>query len=111
MYIHRGACIHQYDTTEETFVVEELVDVFGWVEARWFLVKYEGYEVPEWSREHLLRRDGCHDAIRDFWVSSGLAPEKEFYPDKANNRCDVCAKTYRRRQDLRPIRPKRATTS
>ena len=39
--------------------------------------------------------------IRDFWISSGLAPEKEFYPDKANNRCDVCAKTYLRRQDLK----------
>ena len=68
MYIHRGSCVHQYDTTDETFVVEELVGVFDWVEVRWFLVKYEGYEEPEWSREHLLLRDGCHDDIRDFWI-------------------------------------------
>ena len=39
MYIHRGSCIHQYDTTDEIFVVEELVGVFGWIEVRWFLVK------------------------------------------------------------------------
>ena len=92
MYTHRKSCIHQYDTTDEAFVVEAIVGVFGWVEARWFLVKYEGYDEPEWSREHLLQRDGCHAAIRDFWISSGLAPVKEFYPDKENNRCDVCAK-------------------
>ena len=101
MYTHRKSCIHQYDTTEEVFVVEAIVGVFGWLEARWFLVKYEGYVEPEWSREHLLRRDGCHAAIRDFWISSGLSPEKKFYPDKTCNRCDVCARVYRRKQDLK----------
>ena len=39
--------------------------------------------------------------ISGSWISSALAPEKEFYPDKVNNWSDVCAKTYRRRQDLK----------
>ena len=99
MLIHRNSCVHQYDTTEE--VVEEIIGAFGWAEARWMLVKFEGYDEPECQPEHLLRRDGCLSAIRDFWCKSGLAPDKEFYADEKNHRCDVCAKVYKRQQDLK----------
>ena len=30
-----------------------------------------------------------------------MAPDKEFYPDNDNHRCDVCAHTYKRKQDLK----------
>ena len=75
--------------------------VFGRIEVRWILVKWEGYDKPEWEREHLLRRDGCHETIRSFWTSSGLPPDKEFYDDTHNHRCDVCARTFKRKQDLK----------
>ena len=82
-----------------------LVDVFvfGWAESRWTLLKYryEGYEQPEWQPEQLLRRDGCHAAIRDFWCKSGLTPDKEFYVDNDNFRCCVCARLYKRWQDIK----------
>ena len=101
MLIHRNNCVHQYNTTDETYVVEDIVGVFGRIEARWMLVKWEGYPEPEWEREHLLRRDGCHAAIRSFWAKSGLSPDKEFYEDVHSHRCDVCARTFKRRQDLK----------
>ena len=47
MRIHRNFCVHQYDTTNEVFVVEAIIGAFGWAEARWMLVKFEGYEDPE----------------------------------------------------------------
>ena len=47
MLLHRNSCIHQYNTTEEVFTVEDIVGVFGWVENRWLLVKWEGYEEPD----------------------------------------------------------------
>ena len=101
MLLHRNSCIHQYNTTEEVFTVEDIVGVFGWLENRWLLVKWEGYEEPDWQPEHLLRRDGCHDAIREFWCKNGLDPGKIFYQDNDHHRCDVCARSYRRKQDLK----------
>ena len=68
------------------------------------LVKWEGYEQPEWEREHLLRRDGCHAAIRSFWARSGLSPDKKYYEDESAHRCDVCARAYKRKQDLKAHR-------
>ena len=44
MLLHRESCVHQYNTTDEVFVVEKIVGAFGWVDARWLLVKWEGYE-------------------------------------------------------------------
>ena len=82
---------------------EDIVGVFGRINARWYLVRYAGYEEPEWNRGHLLERDGCTDSIRSFWVKSGLSPCKEFYDieDEDEHRCEVCAKTYKRAQDLK----------
>ena len=37
--------------------------VFGRIEARWMMVKFEGYDEMEYEEEHLLRRDDCHTAI------------------------------------------------
>ena len=50
MLIHRNNCVHQYNTTDETYVVEDIVGVFGRIEVRWMLVKWEGYPEPEWER-------------------------------------------------------------
>ena len=65
-------------------------------------MKYVGYPEPEWSREHLLERDGCSDVIREFWRESGLSPCKIMYPDPVHkHRCAVCARVYKRAQDLK----------
>ena len=105
MYIHRANCIHNYDATEEAFPVEDILDVFGFATSRWFLVKYQGHEKPEWNREHLLKRDGCHDAIRSYWAKSGRNPSKHFYNDPNGKfRCTVCNKTFSRNQDLKAHR-------
>ena len=53
--------------------------VFDRIEVRWMLVKFEGYDEPEYEREHLIRRDDCHATIRSFWVKSGLSLDKEYY--------------------------------
>ena len=105
MHIHRANCVHNYATTDEVFTVEEIVGVFGHVDARFFLVKWEGHDEPEWEREHLLLRDKCHDSIRSFWAKSGLQPTRQFYPDThGKNRCTICCKTFARPQDLKAHR-------
>ena len=102
MKIHTAHCMYAYSTTEERFEVESIIGVFGSRANRWFLVKWTGYDEPEWERGHLLAKDGCHDSIRDFWLRSGLSPCTEFYDDPhGKNRCEVCAKTYKRPQDLK----------
>ena len=45
--IHEASCKHYYGTTEEYYEIENITVVFGRVEARWYLVKWKGYEVPE----------------------------------------------------------------
>ena len=105
MLIHRASCAYNYATTEEVFTVEEIVGVFGHKDSRWYLVKWQGHEEPEWEREHLLKRDKCHDSIRAFWAKSGLHPAKNFYPDaQGKNRCTVCCRTFKRPQDLKTHR-------
>lgn len=105
MKIHQSSCVHNYGATTEYFELEEIRDVFGHQQARWFLVKWKGYEDPEWEKEHLLRKDGCHGMIRDFWTRSGLQPNKKFYPDpNGRHRCTICCKTYKRAQDLKAHR-------
>ena len=44
MRIHHNLCVHQYDTTDEVYEVEEIIGAFGWAETRWMLVKFAGYE-------------------------------------------------------------------
>ena len=34
MLLHRDSCVHQYNTTDEVYVVEEIIGAFGWVDAR-----------------------------------------------------------------------------
>ena len=103
--IHQANCVHNYGMTTEYYELEKICDVFGHQEARWFLVKWKGYDTPEWEREHLLRKDGCHGIIRDFWTTSGLKPNQEFYPDpEGRHRCTICCKTYKRAQDLKAHR-------
>ena len=100
MRIHRDKCPYNYDTTDEAFEVESIVGVFGRINSRWFLVKYAGYPVLEWNREHLMLRDVCRDTIRSFWEKSDLSPAQEFYKSEAN-KCEVCGKEFKRAQDLK----------
>ena len=81
--------MHNYATTDEVFTVEKIVGVFGHKDSRFFLVKWEGYEEPEWEREHVLKRDKCHDMIRSFLAKSDLRPMKEFYPDEDGKKQQV----------------------
>ena len=57
--------------------------------------------MPEWQPGHLLVTDGCQDSIRDFWSRSGLPPAQKMYEDPTANRCCVCARTFKRPQDLK----------
>ena len=105
MLIHRANCSHNYDTTDEVYEVEDIIDVFGSKDARWFNVKWKDYAEPEWEREHLLRRDGCGDIIRSFWARSNLQPNAPYYPDpEGHHRCSTCGKKYKRAQDLKAHR-------
>ena len=51
--------------------VEDIVGVFGRIDTRWMLIKFEGYDDLEYEGEHLLTRDDCHATIRSFWAKSG----------------------------------------
>ena len=102
MQIHKASCVFNYDTTDEVYEIENITNVFGHIDNRWFLVKWKGYDEKEWEREHLLVRDGCGDTIRAFWATTGLLPCKQYYPDpESKHRCTVCCKTYARAQDLK----------
>ena len=102
MLIHRQHCMHNYGTTEEVYVVEDVLDVFDHIDARWYLVKWQGYTEPEWERGHLLERDGCRESIREFWAKSGRNPCKEYYKGPGSrHRCDICCRDYSRAQDLK----------
>ena len=50
--------MNNYGTTDEVYVVEKIAGVsFGYKDARWYLVKWQGFDDPEWEREHLLKRE------------------------------------------------------
>ena len=105
MSIHRTNCAYNYVTTDEIYEVEDILNFFGHIDNRWFLIKWRGYDNPEWEREHLLQRDGCGDVIKDFWAKSGLLPCKKFYKDGQNtHRCAVCVRAFKRNQDLKAHR-------
>ena len=99
--IHMTSCVHAYGVTEEYYEVEDVIGVFGRIGNRWYLVKWAGYDIPEWERGRQLEKDGCHEMIRSFWEKSGLSPAKEFFDDESAHRCEVCAKDFKRRQDLK----------
>lgn len=105
MNIHKSSCMYAYTATAEEYEVENIVGVFGWRSNRWFLVKWVGYKESEWERAHILLQDGCNDAIRQFWLDHGLSPCKEYYDDPhGKHRCDICAKSFKRDQDLKAHR-------
>ena len=49
-------------------------------------VKWRGCEKLEWEREHLLVRDRCTEAMRDFW---GLQLAKEFHTEPEGKHIQV----------------------
>ena len=79
--------------------METIVRVFDRINVRWFLVKYVGYDEPEWNREHLFLWDGYRDFIRNFWEKSGKPSTQEFY-EIESHKYEICAREYKRVQDL-----------
>ena len=57
MQIHRHCCIYNYDTTQEVFEVEKVVEAYVVVvqlvsevdRGRWMLVKWKDHAHPEWE--------------------------------------------------------------
>ena len=43
MLIHVGHCCFNYGATEETFLVKEVIDVFGKAARKLYLVQWEGH--------------------------------------------------------------------
>ena len=102
MLVHRNNCKLGYNTTEEVYELEEVLDVFGAKTNRFFLVKWKGYDEPEWERAHLLRRDGCGEAIRSFWANTDKCAAAEMHDDpEGRHRCITCGRCYKRAQDLK----------
>ena len=40
----------------------------------WYLVKWAGYDIPEWERGRQLTKDDCNGMIRSFWEKSVVSP-------------------------------------
>ena len=102
LLIHRASCRHQCSTTEEYYEVEKILDVFGHVHPRWFLVKWRGYAESEWERGHLLETDG-RDSIRPFWEANNKVSNKnEVLPTRPQGRpLSDLHKVYQRTQELK----------
>ena len=47
MLIHRAYCRYGYNTTDECYELDDIIDVFGSKESRWFKIKWAGYPEPE----------------------------------------------------------------
>ena len=77
------------------------IGVFDKIDNSWYLVKWTEYDIPECERGRQLEKDGYHEMIKSIWEKSGLSPVKEFYDDETAHRCEVCAKDFKRRQDLK----------
>ena len=73
MRCHRSSCRFGYSQiTEEKYEIDEIIDVFGKIERRLFLVKWKHHPGEDsWESGHLLMQDGCMDSIKEFWVKSG----------------------------------------
>ena len=52
--------------TEEYYEVEDVSGVFDRIDNRCYLVKWAGYDIPEWERGRQLEKNGCHKMIRSF---------------------------------------------
>jgi hypothetical protein len=62
----------QPEDTGVDYVVEAVLDVRGQGRGREFLLKFEGWQAPEWTRE--VHCAGCRDLIKEFWHDRGDAP-------------------------------------
>ena len=79
LHIHMASCDNQYELTEEVFVIEDIVAVFGTPTHRWYLVKWEGHPGKDsWEPEGSLVSQGCECTIKDFWSRSKHNPSEEF---------------------------------
>ena len=92
MQIHSASCKFNYGTTEETFAVQNIKEVFGKKVRRLFLVEWRDHPGSDsWEPEHMLLEDGCKPTIDEFWLRSKKNPANAFYPEPNDRpRCWVC---------------------
>ena len=57
--IHMASCVHSHGVTEEYYEVEDIIDVFGRLGNRWYLVKWTGYDIPECMGKGPAAGDRC----------------------------------------------------
>ena len=95
MKIHSAGCKFNYGTTEETFDVKSIREVFGKKARRLYLVEWRDYPGSDsWEPEHMLLEDGCKPTIDEFWLRSKRNPASAFYPEPEDRpRCWVCGWT------------------
>ena len=72
-----------------------------------------------WELDRSLKRQGCEESVRNYWLRSGKNPGAEFYPDPDDKwRCYQCGKGYNSERCLKahitrthPKRQWRGTTA
>ena len=97
------ACNRQHGLTDKEFEVDDINAVFGTPECRWFRVQWAGYKNQDtWEPERSLRRQGCEEAIRDFWTKDTHSPHEGFIADPDGVwRCYQCGKGYQHERTLK----------
>ena len=102
-----------YETTEEEYEIEKVVDARGAPEHRFYLVRWLGWEGrvgdPAWADKWRPWRDmlNASGAVDEFWSTSGLNRESAI--EKAGEiRCSWCNKIYKRAQDLKSHHTRKA---
>ena len=100
---HMAACNRQHGLTDKEFEVDDINAVFGTPECRWFRVQWAGYKNQDtWEPERSLRRQGCEEAIWDFWTKDTHSPHEGFIADPDGVwRCYQCGKGYQHERTLK----------
>ena len=66
-----------------------------------YSARSEDIEVVKSVMAALMERTQLPPSDYSLDYAKGLSPDKEFYEDVHSHRCDVCARTFKRRQDLK----------
>ena len=92
MLIHRAQYKFNYGTTEESFTVKGIKEVYGKAARRLYLVEWCDHPGSEsWEPEHLLLEDGCKPTIDEFWLRSKKNLASAYHLDPNDKpRCWVC---------------------
>ena len=107
MLRHKCSCRFGYTwISEKQYEVAEILDVFGRIERRLFLVRWTNYPGEDsWQSGHMLMEDGCMESIKEFWIKSGKNPAQDYYPPPdGKSRCWICAWTCKKPDDGRYLK-------